>query len=134
MEISKNAQRVQNAIVEAGCDFKVVELPGSTRTAEDAANTIGCEVKQIVKSLIFQGKESSKAVLLLVRPAVLHSLLLLQALLPAVLRSLLSLQALLPALVLHIMVAASTQAVLNNPQSNWNASRMFGAGWPLQRF
>ncbi|MDK1288206.1 YbaK/EbsC family protein [Pseudoalteromonas umbrosa] len=66
MNLSKSAQRVQDAIVAAGCQFSVVELPGSTRTAEDSANTIGCELGQIVKSLIFKGKESGKPILLLV--------------------------------------------------------------------
>ncbi|MGB0935755.1 MAG: YbaK/EbsC family protein, partial [Alphaproteobacteria bacterium] len=43
-----------------------VELDASTRTAQDAANTIGCDVAQIVKSLVFQGKESGKPVMILV--------------------------------------------------------------------
>ncbi|MCG7536718.1 YbaK/EbsC family protein [Pseudoalteromonas sp. OOF1S-7] len=65
-KLSKSAQRVQNAITSAGCKFAVVELPGSTRTAQESAHTIGCELGQIVKSLIFKGKESGKPVLLLV--------------------------------------------------------------------
>lgn len=64
--LSKSAQRVQDSIKSAGCEFRVLELPGSTRTAEESAHTIGCELGQIVKSLIFKGKESGKPVLLLV--------------------------------------------------------------------
>ncbi|KID56037.1 membrane protein [Pseudoalteromonas luteoviolacea] len=66
MNLSKSAQRVQDAIIAAGCKFSVVELPGSTRTADESAITIGCELGQIVKSLIFKGKESGKPVLVLV--------------------------------------------------------------------
>lgn len=62
---SKNAQRVQNALAEKGATCKVVELPSSTRTANEAAETIGCEVAQIVKSLIFRTRESKQAVLIL---------------------------------------------------------------------
>ncbi|TMP40074.1 YbaK/EbsC family protein [Pseudoalteromonas rubra] len=65
-KLSRSAQRVQDAIAAAGGAFTVVELPGSTRTAEDSAHTLGCQLGQIVKSLIFKGKESGKPVLLLV--------------------------------------------------------------------
>jgi prolyl-tRNA editing enzyme YbaK/EbsC (Cys-tRNA(Pro) deacylase) len=47
----------------------VVELPASTRTAPEAAAAVGCTVGQIVKSLIFRGKESGRAVLSLVSGA-----------------------------------------------------------------
>jgi prolyl-tRNA editing enzyme YbaK/EbsC (Cys-tRNA(Pro) deacylase) len=51
---------------QSGLSLDVVELPSSTRTAKEAAATVGCEVGQIVKSLIFQGKESNGAYLVLV--------------------------------------------------------------------
>jgi prolyl-tRNA editing enzyme YbaK/EbsC (Cys-tRNA(Pro) deacylase) len=38
---------------EAGLDIAVRRYPQGTRTAEDAAAAIGCEVAQIVKSLVF---------------------------------------------------------------------------------
>jgi len=53
-ELSKKAQSVQNALHAKGLDCKVLELPATTRTANEAAATIGCEVAQIVKSLIFR--------------------------------------------------------------------------------
>jgi prolyl-tRNA editing enzyme YbaK/EbsC (Cys-tRNA(Pro) deacylase) len=43
----------------------VIELPTSTRTANEAAASIGCTVAQIVKSLIFRTKESHLPVLVL---------------------------------------------------------------------
>jgi prolyl-tRNA editing enzyme YbaK/EbsC (Cys-tRNA(Pro) deacylase) len=63
-ELSKNAKRVQTALAGFGLDLVVVEFPESTRTAQDAANAIGCQVEQIVKSLVFQRQPSGKAVLI----------------------------------------------------------------------
>lgn len=62
-ELSASAQKVQAALHELGLELQVVELPGSTRTAIDAAQSIGCEVGQIVKSLIFKGKRSGRPLL-----------------------------------------------------------------------
>lgn len=62
--LSKNAKRVQSALAGFGLDLVVVEFPESTRTAQDAANAIGCQVEQIVKSLVFQCQPSGKAVLI----------------------------------------------------------------------
>ncbi len=63
--LSKRAQVVQNALTEKGLSFKVIELPSSTRTANEAAAAIGCEVAQIVKSLIFKIKDTNKPILVL---------------------------------------------------------------------
>lgn len=62
-ELSPSARKVQNALVELGYTYQVRELPDSTRTAVEAAQAIGCEVAQIVKSLIFRTKQSGRAVL-----------------------------------------------------------------------
>ena len=51
--LSKSAQAVQQALAKKGLAFDVLELSASTRTANDAANTIGCDVAQIIKSLLF---------------------------------------------------------------------------------
>lgn len=64
--LSKSAQSVQDALSKKGLQFNVIELSASTRTANDAAAAIGCEVAQIIKSLIFQTKESHKPILVLV--------------------------------------------------------------------
>ncbi len=40
-----------------GIDPKVQEFPAGTRTAQDAADAIGCAVAQIVKSLVFVADE-----------------------------------------------------------------------------
>ena len=61
--LTGSAQRVQDALNEHGVACVVLELPQSTRTAQEAAEAIGCTVSQIVKSLIFQGKSSGKPIL-----------------------------------------------------------------------
>lgn len=62
-KLSASARRVQEALAELGLDLEVVELPASTRTAQEAAAAIGCQVGQIVKSLIFYGKHTERPIL-----------------------------------------------------------------------
>jgi len=50
----------------AGLEVRIAIMPESTRTAEDAAAACGCDVGQIVKSLVFRGKDSRRPILLLV--------------------------------------------------------------------
>ncbi len=52
--LKDSAQRVQEQLRELGYMNAVVELPDSTRTAQEAAEAIGCEVAQIAKSIIFR--------------------------------------------------------------------------------
>jgi prolyl-tRNA editing enzyme YbaK/EbsC (Cys-tRNA(Pro) deacylase) len=61
--LKPSAQRVQDALAAAGFANQVVELPASARTAADAAAAVGCEVAQIVKSLVFRARESGRAIL-----------------------------------------------------------------------
>jgi prolyl-tRNA editing enzyme YbaK/EbsC (Cys-tRNA(Pro) deacylase) len=61
--LSKSAQRVQDFLSEQGDDFDVKELDSSTRTAVDAAGSIGCTVGQIAKSLIFRDGTTGEPVL-----------------------------------------------------------------------
>lgn len=53
MAESRSAERVREALRANGLDDTVREMPDSTRTAEEAAAAVGCEVAQIVKSLLF---------------------------------------------------------------------------------
>ena len=46
-------QRVQRALEDQGLDCQIRELPESTRTAQEAAEAVGCQLGQIVKSLVF---------------------------------------------------------------------------------
>lgn len=65
MQLPPAARRVQDALDAAGLDCRVVRYPAGTRTAADAARAIGCEVAQIVKSLVFRGERSGDGVLVL---------------------------------------------------------------------
>ncbi len=47
------AAKLQDRLRERGLDVTVRMLPASTRTAPEAAAAVGCEVGQIVKSLVF---------------------------------------------------------------------------------
>ncbi|KIN81915.1 YbaK/EbsC family protein [Clostridium botulinum] len=62
--LKKSAEKVQTVLNEFGFKLNVMELSDSTRTAQEAANTIGCTVSQIAKSLIFKGKTSKKPILI----------------------------------------------------------------------
>ena len=52
-ELPRSAQRVADAAASHGLTLEIVEYPDGTRTADDAAQAVGCAVGQIVKSLIF---------------------------------------------------------------------------------
>ena len=57
-------ENFEKSIKEQGTNLEILTLPQSTRTALEAANTIGCELGQIAKSIIFK-TESSKAILVI---------------------------------------------------------------------
>jgi Cys-tRNA(Pro) deacylase len=48
-----SAKKVADAAQALGLDVEIVEFEQTTRTAQDAADAIGCQVAQIVKSLLF---------------------------------------------------------------------------------
>ncbi|MCZ7671153.1 MAG: YbaK/EbsC family protein [Chloroflexi bacterium] len=48
-----SAQKVADAAQDLGLDIEIVEFEQTTRSAQEAADAIGCEVAQIVKSLCF---------------------------------------------------------------------------------
>jgi prolyl-tRNA editing enzyme YbaK/EbsC (Cys-tRNA(Pro) deacylase) len=63
--LSSSAQKIQDLLDSLGYSYVVIEHAESTRTAQEAADRAGCEIGQIVKSLIFQGKTSGKPILVL---------------------------------------------------------------------
>jgi prolyl-tRNA editing enzyme YbaK/EbsC (Cys-tRNA(Pro) deacylase) len=63
--LSPSAQKIQNLLNSLGYNYKVTEHAESTRTAQEAADRAGCQLGQIVKSLIFRGKTSGKPILVL---------------------------------------------------------------------
>jgi len=64
--LSSSARKVQDALLSLGFDNKVIEHTQTTRTAQEAASAVGCSVGQIVKSLVFRGRESGRALLVMV--------------------------------------------------------------------
>ncbi len=63
--LKPSAQKVQDALAERGFTNQVIELPDSTRTSAEAAAAVGCAVEQIAKSLVFRGKQSGAAILVI---------------------------------------------------------------------
>ena len=59
-------QRVALDAERLGLKIELKGMDQSTRTAEEAATACGCEVGQIVKSLVFENADTGKLVLLLV--------------------------------------------------------------------
>jgi prolyl-tRNA editing enzyme YbaK/EbsC (Cys-tRNA(Pro) deacylase) len=57
MALSKKSKIVQQYLSKFGLQLEVVEYAESTKTAQEAADAIGCELGQIVKSLVFKSKE-----------------------------------------------------------------------------
>ena len=57
------ANRVQQRLRERGLEVSVQVLPDSTRTAGEAAAAVGCDVGQIVKSLVFMRRDEPVMVL-----------------------------------------------------------------------
>lgn len=46
-------ERVSAFLRESGAEARIQEFPDGTHTAQDAADAVGCELGQIVKSLVF---------------------------------------------------------------------------------
>jgi len=63
--LNPSAQKIQNILRGLGFDYKVIEFTESTRTAQEAADRVGCHLGQIVKSLIFKGRSTNKGILVL---------------------------------------------------------------------
>ena len=64
-DLPPSAARVQSALDAHHASFRVIQMPSSTRTAQEAAAAIGCSVAQIAKSILFKGATSGKAILVI---------------------------------------------------------------------
>ena len=62
MDWPEPVERVSAVLREAGAEARVEEFAEGTPTAEDAANAVGCDLSQIVKSLVFDcdGRASAR--------------------------------------------------------------------------
>jgi len=56
--VSKSLDRVMRALRDAGVNARLIEMADSTRTAAEAAASVGCALDQIVKSIVFRGEGS----------------------------------------------------------------------------
>ena len=65
-DLKSASQRVQEEADRLGLTIAVKQLAESTRTAGEAAQACNCAVGQIVKSLVFCGKDSQTPILMLV--------------------------------------------------------------------
>jgi prolyl-tRNA editing enzyme YbaK/EbsC (Cys-tRNA(Pro) deacylase) len=62
--MSKSLKRVRAALEAAGLPTDIREV-GQARTAQEAADSVGCHIDQITKSIIFRAENSGDAVLFL---------------------------------------------------------------------
>lgn len=58
VSLPASAARVQELLKQSGSQAKVVEFPTGTRTVAEAAASIGVDVRQIAKSLLFMAGEA----------------------------------------------------------------------------
>jgi len=63
--LSPSPQKVQEALKALGFTNQVLELQSATRTSSEAAQAVGCMVEQIAKSIVFQGKQTHKPILVI---------------------------------------------------------------------
>ncbi len=63
--LNQKTLRIKEALDQSGIETIIKEFPSSTRTAQEAADAIGCTISQIAKSIIFKSKESGKPILII---------------------------------------------------------------------
>jgi prolyl-tRNA editing enzyme YbaK/EbsC (Cys-tRNA(Pro) deacylase) len=63
--LSPSPQKVQEALKTLGFTNQVLELQSTTRTSAEAAQAVGCTVEQIAKSIVFQGKQTHRPILVI---------------------------------------------------------------------
>ncbi|MFN3664258.1 YbaK/EbsC family protein [Yoonia sp.] len=61
--MSKSLTRVTRALADHGLQITPLEMGDQTRTAQQAADAVGCALDQIAKSVIFAGLTSGTAIL-----------------------------------------------------------------------
>ncbi|MCT4608765.1 MAG: YbaK/EbsC family protein [Pelagimonas sp.] len=62
--MSKSLKRVKAALEAAGLPVDILEV-SQARTAQEAADSVGCHLDQIAKSIIFRAEDTGQAVLFL---------------------------------------------------------------------
>ncbi len=67
--LTASAARVQAALAAHDLGFRVTKFPQTTRTAQQAADSIGCSVAQIAKSTVFRTVAKQEPVLVIASSA-----------------------------------------------------------------
>ncbi|MEK4714892.1 YbaK/EbsC family protein [Sporosarcina sp. FSL K6-5500] len=62
-KLTTSVKQVQEKLLELGHPNEVNKLTDSARTAQEAADALGCEVAQIAKSIIFKLKSTNEPLL-----------------------------------------------------------------------
>src|SRR5215470_8295479 len=63
--LNPGSQKVQEYLRSVGVHAEIREMPATTRTAKEAAEAIGCSVRQIAKSIVFRTAQSGRPVLVI---------------------------------------------------------------------
>jgi len=64
--MSSNAvQKVKDVLESLGFSNQIIEIPQSTRTSKEAAEAVGCQVRQIAKSLVFRTKKNKEPIIII---------------------------------------------------------------------
>ena len=61
--LNPSVRKVEKALKAYGLECQVLSMKETTRSAKDAADSLGCRVEQIVKSLVFMTKKTKKPIL-----------------------------------------------------------------------
>jgi len=61
---SRSVERFRDALTGAGLDDTIIQLDVHARTAQQAADAIGCAVSQIIKSLVFADRGGNPVLVL----------------------------------------------------------------------
>jgi prolyl-tRNA editing enzyme YbaK/EbsC (Cys-tRNA(Pro) deacylase) len=64
-DVHPSVKKVQESLAARGFAGQVREMPASTRTAKEAAETIGCSVAQIAKSVVFKTQNTHRPILVI---------------------------------------------------------------------
>ena len=63
--LNASVRKLEKALKAHGLECQVLNMKETTRSAQDAANSLGCRVEQIVKSLVFMTKKTKKPILVI---------------------------------------------------------------------
>lgn len=63
--LTKENVKIQELLKDFGVESKVTTFDQSTKTSQQAADALGCEVAQIAKSMVFMNKDDRTAILII---------------------------------------------------------------------